>query len=458
MDCLVTMRRVSSNQIQILAVQATWLILFASPDSTLATENWPQWRGPTFNGHTDSTDLPTSWSETRKIKWKARLPSWSGATPIIWGDRVFVMSPTEAGSGPEAATIKGRGAPRPKEGRDLLLLCFSKKDGSPLWKRTLTTGNVHYGKQNMASCSPVTDGKTVWAMTGLGILTALNMDGEVIWQNDLQKKYGKFGQNWGYASSPLLYDHQLIVQVLHGFSTDDPSYLVSFEPATGKEIWKVERPTDALNEGPDAYSTPIPLRHNDRAEILISGGNYITGHDPATGRELWRCGGMNPTRDRWYRTVCSPLAVDDMVFGSEKSGPLVACKAGSTGAGGAADPAWTSELAPDVPTPVSDGKYLYIVHDDGFLSCLEPRTGKPLYARQRLPRGTYSASPLMAGNRIYVINESGRSVVLAAGPEFRIISENQLEDGYTLASFAVSGNELFVRTSTTLYCISNEAN
>ncbi|MEP0844737.1 MAG: PQQ-binding-like beta-propeller repeat protein [Phycisphaerae bacterium] len=435
-------------------IRGALLMVLSVAGGAMAGEHWPQWRGPTLNGQTDSTDLPLSWSEEKNVKWKVRLPSWSGATPIIWGDRIFVMSPSAAGEGPNAVTVKGMAGPRPREGQDLLLLCYAKKDGAPLWKRKLAGGNVHYGKQNMASCSPVTDGKMVWAMTGTGLLTALDMDGNVLWDHDLQKKHGRFGHNWGYASSPLLLDDKLIVEVLHGFSTDDPSYLLAFEPATGKVIWKVERPTDALNEAPDGYTTPIPIRRDGRTEILISGGDYITGHDPATGKELWRCGGMNPTRDRWYRTVCSPLAVDDLVFGSEKKGPLVACKAGVGAPDKAADPVWTTDLACDVPTPVSDGRHLYVLHDNGFLSCLDPKTGKPFYARQRLPRGTYSASPLLAGDRLYCLSESGRTTVVAAGPEFKVLSENQLDDGYTLSSIAVSGRELFIRTSTSLYCIS----
>lgn len=433
------------------------VILLGSTGLVLAGENWPQWRGPSFNGQTDSADLPLSWSEEKHVKWKTRLPSWSGATPIVWGDRIFIMSPTEAGTGSNAPAVKSMGGPRPKEGRDLMLLCFSKKDGSPLWRHKLADGNVHVGKQNMSSCSPVTDGKMVWAMTGTGLLTALTVAGDVVWTHDLQAKQGKFGHNWGYASSPLLFDGKLIVEVLHGFATDDPSYIIAFQPATGDVIWKVERPTDAPNEGPDAYTTPIPHKHGDRTEILIGGGAYVTGHDPASGKELWRCGGLNPGGDKWYRGVCSPLAVDDLAFSSEKKGPLVACRIGAKGTGGAAEPVWTSNLAPDVPTPVSDGKYLYVLHDRGMMSCLDVKTGQPAYSEQRLPRGTYSASPLLAGERIYVIGENGRTTVLATGPEFKILSENPLDDGYTLASFAVSGSELFIRTSTHLYCISQAA-
>ena len=423
---------------------------------TLANENWPQWRGPSFNGTSDSRDLPLSWSETENVKWKVPLPSWSGATPIVWGDRVFVTSPSPAGSGPDAPTVKGTAGKRIREGRDLLLMCFAKGDGSLRWRRKLADGNVHYGKQNMASPSPVTDGRHVWAMTGTGILTARDMDGEFVWRRDLQADYGKFGLLWGYASSPLLFDGKLIIEVLHGMNTDDPSYLLAVEPATGKPIWKVDRPTDAPKESPDAYTTPIPHRYTDRAEIIIAGGDYITGHDPKTGREVWRCGGLNPTRDEWWRAVCSPLIVGDLAFASVKKGPLVACRIGGKGRVTDTHLAWTSELATDVPTPVSDGKYLYVLHDRGTFSCLDPETGRAQYAKKRLPRGTYSASPLLAGGRIYVTSERARTTVLAAGPEFKVLAENPLEDSYTLSSIAVAGNDLFIRTSSHLYCVSSE--
>ncbi len=417
-------------------------------------ENWPQWRGPFLNGTAAAKGLPVSWSETKNVKWKTKLPSWSGSTPAIWGDKIFVMS---AGEGKDAPLQRSLGRLRlRKEGRDLLLLCYSKKNGKEIWRVKLSDDNYQIGKQNMSSPSPITDGRMVWALTGNGRLTALDMDGKKIWRVDLQEKYGAFGLNWGYGSSPLLYEDRLIIPVLHGMKTDDPSYLVALHPKTGKVLWKVERETDAEHEGPDAYTTPIPMKYKDRTEIIISGGDYVTGHDPATGKEIWRCGGFNPRSDRYYRTVSSPAVVGNIVVACVKKGPTVAVRGGGKGNVTKTHSAWTSKIAYDVPTPVSDGTYLYVLSDRGMMTCFQPETGKTKYDRKRLPRGIYDASPLLADGKIYVTNEMGRTTVLAAGPKFKILSENQLNDKYTLASIAVSGSELFIRTSTHLYCIGEQ--
>jgi outer membrane protein assembly factor BamB len=310
------------------------------------------------------------------------------------------------------------------------------------------------GKQNMSSPSPVTDGTHVWWLTGTGVLTALDLDGKVAWTTDLQKSYGKFGLGWGYASSPLLHEGRVIVPVLHGQETDDPSYVVAFEGKTGKVLWRIERPTDAKVESPDSFTTPMPMKVGGAMQIVIAGGDYFTGHDPATGKELWRCGGLNPTKDSFYRMVCSPAIVGELVFACVKKGPFVAARAGGTADGAVGAPVWTSPNTCDVPTPVSDGTLLYVLNDGGTLTAFEPKTGKIVYDKQRVARGTYSASPLLADGKLYLLNEGGRTTVVAAGPEFKVLAENALDDDYTLSSIAVSGKELFIRTSTSLYCIS----
>lgn len=417
-------------------------------------DSWPQWRGPALNGTSSARDLPVRWSETENVKWKVKLPSWSGSTPAIWGDRIFAPSPNAAGEGPEAKSVKNMGGARKREGVDLLLLCLSRKDGSELWRAVLPGANQHIGYQNMSSPSPVTDGKRVWWLTGTGILTALDMNGKPLWRHDLQKAFGPFGLNWGYASSPLFYEGKIIVQVLHGMTTDDPSYLVCFDAASGKLLWKVDRPTDSPNEGPDAYTTPFPLKIGDRVHLIVSGGDYVTGHDPATGRELWRMGGFNPTRDQFYRQICTPGAAGEILVSCIKKGPTIAFRAGGQGIVTQKNVLWTStEILFDVPSPVSDGTYFYILGDSGLMSCVDAKTGEAKYKKERLPRGTYWASPLLADGKIYVTNTEARTTVLAAGPEFKVLSENKLDDDYTLSSIAVSGPNLFIRTSKALYCI-----
>lgn len=431
---------------------AAFLFAVLSSASARGNDNWPQWRGPALNGTSDSTGVPEKWSETENVKWKVKLPSWSGATPAVWGDRVFVTSPSDPSAGTEAR-VERKGGANKKMGSDLLLLCLSRKDGAVLWQHQVTGVNYQIGKQNMSSPSPITDGKMVWWLTGTGILTGLTVEGKVVWTIDLQQAYVKFGLNWGYGSSPLLFEGMLIVPVLHGWHNTGPSYLIAFDAASGKEVWKIERKTDARKEGPDAYTTPIPMKYPDHTEIIVVGGDYFTAHDPKTGEELWRCGGLNPRQDQFYRAVCSPAVVGQMVFACIKQGPFVACKGGGKGLVTDTHVAWTTKSGCDVPTPVSDGTYLYVLNDGGLLSCYDPATGKAFYEKQRLPGGPYDASPLLAEGRIYCTSEKARTTVVAAGPEFKILGENPLDDDYTLSSIAVSGKEFFIRTSSHLYCI-----
>ena len=444
------------------------LSITLAAETAVAGENWPQWRGPTGDGRSDSTNLPTEWSLEKNIVWKAELPSWSGGTPVIWGERIFVTSPTKAGQdsgdrGQESGNktggkrgFGGKGQRRDPGGQTLLLLCLSKKDGSLLWQRELDTGNRVYNKQNSSSPSPVTDGKHVWSMTGNGVLTAFDMNGQEVWKRKLQNDYGEFGLNWGYGSSPLLYDGKLIVEVLHGNNTDDPSYLVAIDGATGKNVWRIERPTDAPRESPDAYTTPALLMVNGQAQIVVSGGDYVTGHDPATGQELWRAAGLNPQKAGNYRIVASPVVSGDLIFAPTRNRPLIALKAGGSGDITDSHTAWKWEEqgGPDVPTPVSDGTYFYMVADNGLLTCLEAKTGKLVYGPQRLNVGaTISASPLLADGKLYITGENGTTVVVAAGPEFNHLATNALDGSFTLSSIAVSGRQLFLRTSTHLYCV-----
>ncbi len=443
------------------------LIVLTSVGVARAQENWPQWRGPDANGVGSATNLPTTWTTTENVIWKTELPSWSGGTPIIWGDQIFVTSPSQSEVKPKPEpepqqqqnqrSRRRRGSGRDPGGQNLLLICISKKDGAVLWQRELDTGNRLHRKQNNSSPSPVTDGKHVWVVTGTGMVTAFDMGGKTLWQKNLQKEYGDFGLNWGYASSPLLYDGKIIIEVLHGMRTDDPSYVVSFDAMTGKELWRQERPTDALMESPDAYTTPAVLEYDGKSEIVITGGDYVTGHDPQTGKELWRAAGLNPEKRRNYRIVASPVVVDGMIYAPTRKKPLLALRAGGRGDVTTSNLAWKWDGAgsPDVPTPVCDGKYFYMVDDGGKITCLDAKSGKVIWGPERTAQGVVSASPLLADDKLYITNERAVTSVVTAGSEFKMLATNELDGTYTLSSPVVSGSKLFIRTSTHLYCIGN---
>ena len=397
--------------------------------------NWPQWRGPELNGLSKEAGLPRTWSPTDNIAWKLPMPSRTGSTPIVWGNSVFL----------NVATAEFTG--------DLELWAVDRNTQAVMWKKRIGSGNTRGQKQNMSTPSPVTDGRMVWVMTGTGLIKAFDFAGAEKWTRDIQKDYGQFGLGFGYASSPLLLDGDLIVQVLHGLRTNDPSYVLRIDGATGKNEWKVERPTAARLESPDSYTTPTVVRRGGAAEIVITGGDVATGHDPATGKEIWRVAGLNPQNAPDYRLVASPVVWQGILIAPTRVEPMLALDVANRGSG-TPKTLWSFDQGPDIPTPVTDGSLLYIVRDNGIAFALDLKTGAVVYGPQRLPRGFYSASPVLADGHIYVTNEDGLTSVYKAGPKFELVAQNALND-YCLSSIAVSAGQLFLRTSGHLWVIGN---
>ncbi len=407
---------------------------------------WSQWRGPNLNGSNPTArNLPVTWSATENVAWKVPMPSWSAATPVIWGDTVFVISAEEGFDGSKGS-----------EKNKILLLAISRKAGAILWQRVIGSGNQTFRKQNLASPSPVTDGRYVWSMTGSGFLYCHDFSGKEIWSRALQADFGRFGLNHGYASSPLLYGRKLYLQVLHGMNTDAPSYVLAIDKVTGENIWRVARPTDAVFESPDSYTTPTIAIVRGKPQLVVLGGDYVTGHDLERGNEIWRMGGLNPEHQRFYRTIASPLTIGDVVYASSTRGkPFIAFRATGTGMLDSSAVLWKNELGPDVPTPVTDGKRIFVVNDRGIVVAIDAPTGRIRWNRQRIEGGAYSASPLLADGKIYAVNEEGTTTVLSAGEDFRVLGVNRL-DSRTLSSPVAVGNQLFIRTSEALYCLAKK--
>ncbi len=457
-----------------------------------AIENWPQWRGPSLNGTSTETGLPTTWDENTNIAWKLDVAeSWTGATPIVWEDSIFLnvsyvqraaerrrgrrgrggesteaipsssespMLPEGEGSDGSTPIDVGAFAPRDRGAEqepqlNVELWRVDRRDGSVIWKKFLSGNDHQERKQNMSSPSPVTDGNLVWAMTGTGWLRAFDFDGNELWSRNISDDYWSFGLNWGFASSPLLHEDALYVQVLHGMKTDEPSYLLRIDKMTGETVWMVQRPTNAIAESPDSYTTPALLQYDGRTEIVITGGDVVTGHDPETGEELWRADGLNPRNNRNYRIVASPLIIGDVIIAPTRVRPMLALKAGGRGDVTTSNLLWSFDSGPDVPTPVSDGQLLYVVTDNGVMHALDVQTGEPVYSNQRLEPGIYSSSPTMADGKIYAMNEDGVTTVVRAGREFEILARNTLDGGYTLSTPSVSNGRIYIRAGSTLYAI-----
>ena len=313
-------------------------------------------------------------------------------------------------------------------------------------------------KQNMSTPSPVTDGKYVWVMTGLGILKAFDFGGKEIWTRNIQADYGRFGLNWGYANTPLLKGDALYVPVLHGMKTDDPSYILKIDKMSGKTIWRVERPNPAVRESPDAYITPAWIEANGRAELIITGGDVVSGHDPATGKEYWRADVLNPAAQRRLshrRVADDRQRPDHRADARQPDGGDAAGRQRRRGED--ARRLDSSRRAPTCRRRSATASCCMSCATTASCIALDVKTGAIVYGPVRLPSGTYSASPILADGKIYVTTEEeGLTTVFRAGPKFEIISSNRLLNDcapYCLSTVAISEGQLFMRTSSFLWAI-----
>ncbi|HZZ72402.1 MAG TPA: PQQ-binding-like beta-propeller repeat protein [Pirellulales bacterium] len=436
-----------------LACAAIWFLLAGYGcvwPSRAQAENWPQWRGPQGNSQSGETDLPLAWNDTQGIVWKTALPEWGDSTPAIWGDAIFLTSHKDD---------------------DLLLTKVNKKTGAIEWTKTVGQGNVQripisaksnqerrqqkfHPLQNLASPSPVTDGKTVVIHFGNGLLAAYNFAGEKIWEHNLQEEYGTYTIWWGHANSPVLFKNTVISVCMQDSLADfaekpTESYLVAHDLTSGKVVWRTLRMTSAKAEECDAYTTPVLHAVGDKTELILMGGNQLDAYDPATGKQLWFLPNIVGGR-----TVHSPTAWQDLVFVTQgKSGPMLAVKlAGASGERSRESAvAWRDASGtPDTCCPVVSGEFLFTLTDSGISKCFEARTGQMKW-KERV-KGEYKASPLAAEGRIYYLNTHGLCTVVSAGERFERLSENQLDED-TIASPAVSDGRIFIRGKKNLYCL-----
>ena len=429
-----------------IAVCLTWI----SPISLQAAD-WPQWRGPHFNGSSEETQLPTEWGKDHGIAWSTDLPGSSAATPIISGDHVLITSTDDTN-------------------QSLLAMCLNRADGSLRWSKTVGIGLQRDNRSNFASPSPVTDGKLAIFFYGNGELVAFDMEGQKKWGFNLEKRWGEFCFQWTFSSSPLLYEGTLYMQVLqrnepvHGRGfTDQPneSYLVAMDPSTGTVKWKITRPSQAKMESLEAFTTPMPFTHNGRSEILILGGDDVTGHHPETGEELWRWGTWNPTRITHWRLVPSPVAGDGVVLAcAPKKDPIYAVRLGGIGKLSDKALAWVSKedrsLSSDVPTPAfAEGDFFILSDVRGALSRVDPQSGESKWSIELPGRSKYEASPTVAGGHIYLMNFAADVVVVesATGTIKANIPMGSGSDNMTRSSIAVAHQQLFIRTNKQLHCI-----
>jgi outer membrane protein assembly factor BamB len=436
------------NPFRIVSLGAVALVCFANGG---LAQNWANWRGPNFDGSTTAKNLPTEFSKTNHVKWVADLPGPAAATPVIWDDHVFVSS----------TDLKTK---------TLRALALDRKSGKELWNHEVAQGFSQDNRSNLASPSPVTDGERVIFFYGTGDLVAYDFAGKQIWARNIQKEYGQFAFLWTFSTSPLLCDGKLFLQVLQRDTpvngrgrTDGPndSYLLALDPKTGKELWKQLRPSEARSESREAFSTPTPVTHAGRTELLVAGGDCITGHDPKTGAELWRWATWNPTRITHWRFVPSPVVGAGVVIApAPKGAPVYAFKLGGKGTLDDAALAWTSperEVSSDVSTPAFyDGRFYVLNSDRKLLARVDPATGKADWLGDLGTRVKLEGSPTVADGKLYMQNFKGDVFVVAAGKEFKLLHVAAMGDegdNDLRASIAIAHDNLFIRTGSKLYCV-----
>ncbi len=406
-------------------------------------DNWPNWRGPHSNGISSEKNVPAEWGPEKNVAWKVALPGPAGATPVVWGEQIFLTSVNEAG--------------------ELLLMAFDTA-GKEQWKQVVATGNqtARGDEGNSASPSPVTDGKHVWTFMGEGTMACYTVEGKEVWKFNLQDRYGKFSIQFGMSSTPVLDNGVLYIQLIHGEGNPKTreAVVVALEGLTGKEVWKVDRPSDAEAENEHSYASATMYDDGKTKMLLSHGADFIVAHDLKDGHEIWRCGGLNRRDDTvlpydpTLRFVASPVSAPGIiVVPTAKQHPVLAIRPDGKGdiTSDAKQHLWTWKRTPDVPTPVIVDDFVYLCMENGNLTVLEAMSGKEVYS-EATHRQRHRASPVYADGKLYLTARDGRITVVQAGREFKVLSVNELGEDQS-ASPAISNGTIYLRTFQHLWAI-----
>lgn len=436
----------TSSRIPFTVLLCLGLVLPLLPLSAAASD-WPSFRGPDARGVAEGVSLPASWDvkSGEGVRWATEIPGLSHASPIVWGDQLFVITAVSADAEKLVLGDAGGIAQAKDSGTfSWRIYALDRTSGKILWNQEAYSGkprSSRHVKSSQANSTPATDGKTLVAIFGSQGLVAFDLAGKELWRKDLgvldPGLHGDPGSQWGHASSPVIHDGRVFVQV----DRHKGSYLAAYEAATGKQLWRVER-----NEKP-VWATPVILEHGGRTELVVVGGDFDRGYDPATGKELWRF-----PRDYEVKTPTPVVAGDLVVFsGGYRGQPLYAVKAGAKGAVSAA---WTSEKGgPYTSTPLAHAGLIYFVRDTGILTVLDLATGERLH-RERLG-STFSASPVAGDGKIYLTGEEGVVTVISPGREPKVLASNDFGEP-TMATPAIAGDTLFFRTQSKVVAVGGE--
>lgn len=437
------------RQVTSETVKVTFKVGDAVGSAQTAVSNWPHWRGPLANGTAPEADPPVKWDEKTNIKWKAPLTGRGSASPIVWGDRVFVLTAVKTD---RVATADELSKPDPRFERktsppnnfyEFLVLCFDRATGKILWQRKAAERVPHEGhhaSHSYAAGSPTTDGKFLYASFGSFGIYCYDMDGKPLWQRDLGRLNTRLG--WGEAVTPVIYGDALLLN----WDQEADSALYCLDAKTGKTKWKADR-----NEK-TSWNTPLVVEFNGRTQVIVNGTERIRSHDLATGKVLWECGGMT------VNPIPSAVSADGVVFcvSGYKGAAAVAISLDASGDITDIDKVlwWYKKGTPYVPSPLLVGERLYFTEaNNALLTILDTKSGKALLDRERLPNQTsFYSSPVAAAGRIYLTDQQGMTLVLKQSDKLEVLSKNQLDDHFD-ATPALVGRQLFLRGEKFLYCI-----
>ena len=432
---------------------ATVASLLASLVATLGADQWPQWRGPSASGVSSEAGLPLRWSDTENIAWKASLTGLGISSPIVWKDLVFVTS--QVGNGeirPGPRLVQGGNpldagerplATGPASDRKVTFLvsAFDRSSGRRMWEFELPAegplASVHE-KHNLASPSPVTDGERVYAWFATGQIVAVDFAGKLVWKKHLGADYGPFQINWGHGSSPVVSRDRVVLLCYH----ERASYLLALDAKTGAVAWKADAPA-----GVTSYSTPLVIETGGKTEIVVNSSVGVSGHDFSTGARLWQFEEANRF------PIPTPVFHNGVIFLSRgyRSSPFMAIRPDGTGNVVSSNVVWrVASGAPYISSIIYYDGLVYMTGDVGVLTVADAKTGERVH--QERIGGVYTASPVAGDGKVYLVSEDGETIVLAAGRTPSIVARNRL-NARQLASPAIAGGRLFIRSDNTLFAV-----
>lgn len=429
------------------------LLWFANVSPASGDNNWPQWRGPLNSGVSESGDPPETWSETKNIKWKVAIDGNGTSTPIIWEDKVFLLTAiktnekdTSIPDPEDQPKTNFFDVKRPNAVHEFVVLCLDRNTGQEIWRDIATKKIPHAGAHHdndLASASPTTDGERLFCWFGSAGLFCYDLDGKKLWERDLGE--AKVGSSLGEGSSPVLYGDKLVI--VRDYSHQGSVEVL--ETTTGKSLWRKDRDED------NAWATPLVIEHSGRTQVITSASQFVRSYDLNTGDMIWQCSGLTGN--------CTPCP--------QVEGDYVICMSGYQGYAAMAIPLtetgdisksdkirWSmNKGTPYVPSAVLyDGLLYFNQSNQAILRCVDSKSGELQFGPQRVDGiSNLYASPVAANGRVYFVGRAGTTVVLNRSRSYQPIATNELDERFD-ASPAIAGKELFLRGSKHLYCIAEE--